>query len=860
MKKKERNHFLRYFLAALIITGFAMTACNDPEPDPAVTPPLTGTVSISGTAAIGETLTANTVSLGGTGTISYQWKRGGTDDGEAVNIGTNSNTYKVQAADDRCTITVTVTRSGYTGSVSSEPVTVLPKLTGTVSISGTVKTGETLTADTDSLGGDGDISYQWKRVGTGVAAVNVGEDSETYVIQGADGGCTITVTVTRAGYSGTVTSEPTAEVTASQLTGTVTIEGNAWVGHTLTANTDLLNGTGEFTYQWKRGGGQSVGSNSPTYTVQNVAVGNTITVTVTCAGFTGSFTSEPTAAVTLPPLTGTVTIEGNGWAGQTLTANTDLLDGTGNITYQWKRGGTLNIGTGKTYVVLAADEGNYITVTANRPGFSVGVVSNAVAIGSEAYRAVVKKVEFTGTTATVDFENLSNKNVYLVKVNRSASTVTAANTGGVQAASFSMSNGGLSSPLPGDGPLLRRGHPGATALLSATPPPLARETFMPLADPIPRTVGDKKNFLVEQYFTNGNWISREATLAAIGTHSNIWVVNNGIDTTQAKALATKFDLIYPAETSLLGFEYGGGPSGNGGADGDTKIQILVYDIVDASNVSQVAGFYHPKDWSSVEPGSNKAEIFYVDSRETREHAEYVYSTLAHEFQHMIHFNKKYLGNAGTSETWYNEMLSLMTEDVMAGIIDIPTTSQYHPAQANIPLFLDAYNEVGITEWDDFAHSSYSKGYAFGAYLLRNYGGAELLKKILDNNVTNIASITAALNEISPGLTFETALARFGEAMIFSGTSKLEDTYTFDKTVTTTITGYTYTVSAFDIWNMRRHSSVTLGPVVHPLTPMEMRGHSVLLQQAEEWKNKTGNLSITLNRPGNANIDLYLMVR
>ena len=81
----------------------------------AILPELTGTVSIIGTAQVGQTLTADTSALGGTGTITFQWLRG------ATVIGTNSGTYIVQTADLGHAITVTVTRSGNAGSVASDP-------------------------------------------------------------------------------------------------------------------------------------------------------------------------------------------------------------------------------------------------------------------------------------------------------------------------------------------------------------------------------------------------------------------------------------------------------------------------------------------------------------------------------------------------------------------------------------------------------------------------------------------------------------------------------------------------------------------------------------------------------------------
>jgi hypothetical protein len=118
-------------IALAAVIGLTMTACNDSggsDGKKESQPALTGTVSITGTAQVGQTLTADTGSLGGSGTISYQWKRG------TANIGTNSSTYTVQSADAGYTITVTVTRSGNSGSVTSQPTSEVtgPTVTYTV--------------------------------------------------------------------------------------------------------------------------------------------------------------------------------------------------------------------------------------------------------------------------------------------------------------------------------------------------------------------------------------------------------------------------------------------------------------------------------------------------------------------------------------------------------------------------------------------------------------------------------------------------------------------------------------------------------------------------------------------------------
>ena len=116
----KNNSKMFRVIAFLTIIGFSMVTCDDPADE---MPALTGIVNITGIAQVGQTLTANT-NISGTGVITYQWKR------ETINIGTNSNTYIVQAADAGSTITVTVTRTGNSGSVTSNPTgTIIDPLT-----------------------------------------------------------------------------------------------------------------------------------------------------------------------------------------------------------------------------------------------------------------------------------------------------------------------------------------------------------------------------------------------------------------------------------------------------------------------------------------------------------------------------------------------------------------------------------------------------------------------------------------------------------------------------------------------------------------------------------------------------------
>ena len=81
---------------------------------------LDGYVTITGNPYVGNTLKADTSKLGGTGTITYEWKL---DD---VGIsGANASSYKLTEGDLPGDISVTVTRAGMTGDVTSAALTVI---------------------------------------------------------------------------------------------------------------------------------------------------------------------------------------------------------------------------------------------------------------------------------------------------------------------------------------------------------------------------------------------------------------------------------------------------------------------------------------------------------------------------------------------------------------------------------------------------------------------------------------------------------------------------------------------------------------------------------------------------------------
>ncbi len=155
----------------------------------------TGVVTISGTAAEDAVLTAsNTLAdEDGLGAISYQWQRDGVDI-----AGADGGTYTLTQVDVGAEITVAASYTDSYGaeerimSAATEPViNVNDPPTGSVTLAGTARVGQTLSAsntlsDADGMGA---ISYQWLRNGEVIS----GATEAAFTLSLADVGAAIAV-------------------------------------------------------------------------------------------------------------------------------------------------------------------------------------------------------------------------------------------------------------------------------------------------------------------------------------------------------------------------------------------------------------------------------------------------------------------------------------------------------------------------------------------------------------------------------------------------------------------------------------------------------------------------------------------
>ena len=378
--------------------------------------------SITGTAQVGEELTAHTSDIGDADGLdnvsySYQWlANDGTSDTDITDA--TDSTYTLAAADEGQTIRVKVTftddagngeslTSAATGEVAAgearaEPPGKPGNLTGTANGDGTV-TLSWEAPDDDSVTGyrilrrrpsEGEKTLLVHVNDTGTTAAEYTDNDVTpgvvhvYRVKAINA-----VGLSRQSEFVNLTPvQPAEPAQNSVATGRPSITGTAQVGETLAAHTsDIGDADGldnvSYSYQWLANDGTSdtdiTDATDSTYTLAASDEGQTIKVRVTFtddAGNGETLTSTATEAVSFAVqqqqansvATGRPSITGTAQVGEELTAHTSDIgdaDGLDNVSYsyQWlANDGTsdtdITDATDSTYTLAAADEGQTIRV------------------------------------------------------------------------------------------------------------------------------------------------------------------------------------------------------------------------------------------------------------------------------------------------------------------------------------------------------------------------------------------------------------------------------------------------------------------------------------------------------------------
>jgi hypothetical protein len=344
------------------------------------------------------------------------------------------------------------------------------------------------------------------------------------------------------------------------------------------------------------------------------------------------------------------------------------------------------------------------------------------------------------------------------------------------------------------------------------------------------------------------YVSPAAVTVADGTTRklNIWVADDCwlgpgsklhyVTQAMVDALAAKFlasgagNDIYDWDTAVIGAEWGPQPytnliSPNG------EITILLSDIeADNSDNGGIVGYFDSYNnfTAASAPSSNQRIMFVIDAvmyanptpsawAVTSFWPKIVFSTLAHEFQHMIQFYQKQVLNSLTvgTDTWINEMCSMIMEDLVADKLGVEGPRGVTAAgggagptgntQGRIggTYGFNAYSNNALAMPASFGLVDYSVSYAFGAWLARNYGGADLLRRIVQSPLTDSSAVTSAAAAASGKTeTMERLLEKWAASVLISDSTAAPAGYRYNTGgwTTSTAAGITYNLGSIDIFN------------------------------------------------------------
>jgi len=298
----------------------------------------------------------------------------------------------------------------------------------------------------------------------------------------------------------------------------------------------------------------------------------------------------------------------------------------------------------------------------------------------------------------------------------------------------------------------------------------------------------------------------------------IWVQDSeygwgGITSSMVDELADTFlqsgsdNDIYDWDTNIYGEEWGEKANDiDSNLIGETDtINILLYKM---SN-DHLAGYFWAKDnfKQSYLSASNEKIMFYINTTLYKQDKKETFTTLAHEFQHMIHFYQRAVIKDIQDDAWFDEFMSETTEDLLATKINYKGPRHVDPNEGDAgdpgnrggryPYF-NKKNTRALTAWYGDIYD-YGKVSAFGAFLTRNYGGAKLMHDLMYSNKKDANALLEATHKSE----LKDLIDEWGEAVMLSDKDDLDSSfprYNFGDFKEVTYDGITYELGSINFFN------------------------------------------------------------
>ncbi len=442
-------------------------------------------------------------------------------------------------------------------------------------------------------------------------------------------------------------------------------------------------------------------------------------------------------------------------------------------------------------------------------------------------------------------------------------------------------------------------------------------------------VGDSKYLYLDTDATLQVYSQKSCTLAAKGSYCNVWIADESyskstsdvsygtsilVGTNSAQAIADKFDQIYMAVQNLFGCESDEVWYYQGRwfkvpmtylSDTGTTVNLVICNIHDSSTV----GYFYSKDYypdqtdigrlgyeyptsKQVYSYSNEGKYLYLSSYSVMYRRDKIYSTLAHELTHLILYGTKYMEGEAVPDKWYDEMMAMLCEDAMQLFLfpyDPQNTSAARASFQASPKdrlrwFNRGYRLTGLeylSNTTNLVLQTYADNYAFGAWLIRQYGGTRLLHRLASTTYVDFDSITDGVN-YTTGLsyTMEDILKEYVQACTIEASTNIEYEFpTFNQSPASFFTysytdtdgslqTYSYPLTAIDLWTLgSMYSSPSGGnnykydgPVRFKASDhYELRPFGFFISSVETVSDGVSSVTLTFNSEGSPLQKMYVII-
>jgi hypothetical protein len=243
-------------------------------------------------------------------------------------------------------------------------------------------------------------------------------------------------------------------------------------------------------------------------------------------------------------------------------------------------------------------------------------------------------------------------------------------------------------------------------------------------------VGDQRVLWVADQPNKKNFTTT-ATVRYVTAHVYAWVQNSErIDDNALKKSVDIFETkIYVTDRQFFGSEW------SPGIDNDVHVNIF------NGNVPGVGGYYSSADEYAqiVNQYSNQGEWFYINTRDVRPGTSDYEGVLAHEFQHMIHWN-----NDKNEDTWVNEGLSELAMKL----------NGYSVGGSDSAFIRDP--DVQLNAWRDDPNDAvphYGGSFLFNAYFLERFGD-KMMQELVRDKGHGLVGYDNVLQHNKTGLKFD----------------------------------------------------------------------------------------------------------